>query len=198
MKPGLKVFLAVLGVGAAGGAVYWFFIRRTETSPEELPPGPGPSAVEQYMSLNKDAVPLFSHVAIGPNLYLRKDAGEAFREMAAAAGAVGVDLPVSTAYRSLEWQTQLRKNYEAYLAGGPWAPLAAKPDGNGPHQRGLAVDLNGFDSKKPNYNATRAAWMAANAAKFGWFNTGLTFSMVEPWHFYFKGSPQFPVTTNVA
>lgn len=176
------------GAVTAGGLFVLLFLPKRENAPEvdalSTPPDP-----------NR---PSFPHVEIQPGFYLRADAGRAFLAMREAARAEGVDLPVSTAYRSLAWQQKLYAAWLAYKSGaGPWAPLAAKPDGNGPHQRGRAVDLHGFDSAKANYNAKRDAWMKRNSATYGWRQTGLTFSMREPWHFYFEGSAAYPVDSSL-
>ncbi len=185
---------AALFAGGAGYGLYWWWNLGREDEPDALPPpGEVPPLLTSEDYRMRDEIPSFPHKSVGPNLYLRTDAADAWGQMVLAAKADGVDLPISTAYRSIAWQTELRAKYEAFLAGGPWAPLAAKPDGNGPHQRGRAVDLHGLNPKKPNYNPIRAAWLKANAERFGWYNTGLTFSMVENWHWYFKGAPQFPV-----
>jgi D-alanyl-D-alanine carboxypeptidase len=123
-------------------------------------------------------VPPFDHVKVGSGLYLRTDAGSAFLRMAAAARNAGISLPISTAWRSPEYQQRLYDAYLRFKAGlGPPAPLAAKP-GTSNHEKGIAVDLSGIDPVKSNFDPARRAWLKANAATYRFY-----FSVPsEPWH----------------
>lgn len=105
--------------------------------------------------------------------YLRPDAADSFVQMRAdCLTATGQDIPVSTAYRDNDYQTQL------YIAD----PIHAAKPGYSNHQAGVALDLNGLDSTKSNYNRTREQWITENCEKYGWSRTGLKFKAVEPWH----------------
>ena len=105
--------------------------------------------------------------------------------MEKGARGAGIALPISTAYRSKAWQQRL---YDAWIAFknnlGPKAAMAAKP-GTSYHEKGLALDLSGLNPTATNYNPTRAAWLATNAKKYNWYNTGLYFKNKEPWHWVF-------------
>lgn len=103
---------------------------------------------------------------------VEQQTGKQFLAMRAAALRDGVKLVLNSGFRT--WAEQVRL-YGLYLAGQ--GNLAAKP-GFSNHQSGLAVDIqvdNSFTS--PVYR-----WLAANAARYGFVNTGKSFSQPEPWH----------------
>jgi LAS superfamily LD-carboxypeptidase LdcB len=130
--------------------------------------------------------PPFPAIEVSPGLWLATDAAHAFIMMRhAARDEAGLDLSISTAWRSREYQQRLYDAWVAYKVGkGPWAPMAAKP-GSSLHEKGIAVDLHGLNSAKPNYNPVRTGWLKANAERFDYFNTGAFFSTPEPWHWVF-------------
>jgi LAS superfamily LD-carboxypeptidase LdcB len=105
--------------------------------------------------------------SIGNGQVMRRDAAAAFNAMRAAAAKAGIVLSVSYAYRSMEEQVRL---YAKYLAGT--GNLAAKP-GFSNHQSGVAVDINVGGTSTAVY-----AWLAANAARFGFKRTVAS----ESWH----------------
>lgn len=117
---------------------------------------------------------------IGNNFYLRADAAHDFKRMREAYLAdTGDDLPVSTAFRTMEEQQRL------FLQLGP--TVAAKP-GYSNHQNGIALDLHGLDPKKANYVKRRDEWLSANCEAYGWKRSGLNFSNKEAWHLdYYVG-----------
>lgn len=94
-----------------------------------------------------------------------------FLRMRAAAAAQGVALRVSSGFRTWAQQLQL---YARYLAGGD---QAAKP-GWSNHQNGVALDIEVGRS----FTSKAYLWLAANAARYGFKNTGATFKQPEPWH----------------
>ena len=103
---------------------------------------------------------------------VEQQTGLQFLAMRAAALKAGVKLKLNSGFRT--WAEQVRL-YALYLAGR--GNLAAKP-GFSNHQSGLAVDIqvdNSFTS--PVYR-----WLEANAARYGFVNTGKSFSQPEPWH----------------
>lgn len=103
---------------------------------------------------------------------VEQQTGKQFLAMRAAALRDGVKLVLNSGFRT--WAEQVRL-YGLYLAGK--GNLAAKP-GFSNHQSGLAVDIqvgNSFTS--PVYR-----WLDANAARYGFVNTGKSFSQPEPWH----------------
>lgn len=156
--------LAVLksqGIGAwtAGGSRYsakeTAIIKQAQRTP--LPTSP----LSQVAS-NK-SVGLKS---IGGGHQLASSAAEAFLKMKSAAAAEGVNLTLSSSYRSYEKQAYL---YQLYKQGR--GNLAAPP-GTSKHEKGLAIDVeNGIP------------WVQKNAKKFGWKATVAS----EDWHFEYLG-----------
>jgi LAS superfamily LD-carboxypeptidase LdcB len=130
---------------------------------------------------------------------LRAPAAAAFDEMADAAIMDGHDLRarVNTAFRERLFQQRLYDRWAAYEAyqkawkawadGGKqgaapaYVKYAAKaaPPGHSEHEFGDAIDLHREDSPPLD------AWLAANAAKYGWKKT----APGEDWHYGFVGKP---------
>lgn len=173
------MFLPLLALAGVIGLI-WSLSKENEGefSPDENAPEPtDPSEVSDDMVVTGyvKGVPRNILVApIGGNFYLRVDAAQAFKKMRAQCLAdTGQDLSVSTAFRSMEHQTRL------YNELGP--DVAAKP-GYSNHQNGIALDLNGLNPAKPNYNKRIDDWLSNNSERFGWKRSGLTFAHVEQWH----------------
>lgn len=109
-------------------------------------------------------------VVVEGNFRLRQDAAQAYLAMKDAAKKDGINLTLISAWRDSAKQKML---YQAYLEGR--GNLAAPP-GSSNHERGIAIDLrNGIP------------WAQKNCNRFGWSNTGMTFSQKEPWHFDYVG-----------
>jgi hypothetical protein len=109
----------------------------------------------------------------GPLLYrqgegMRPDVAQAFGRMAASAARAGIDLIVSSAFRSNAEQAAL-------FAAHP-DPRWVAPPGKSLHRCATELDL-GPDSAY--------GWLAANAARFG-FQQRYSW---EPWHFGFTAGP---------
>lgn len=117
-----------------------------------------------------------------------------------AAEADGEPLMVSSAYRSLDEQREL---YEEFVSenGEALANQYVLPVGASEHHTGLSVDFSSVsdlcakDSDSCSLSQSGAAWLAANASRFGFIQrypegkrdiTGVGF---EPWHYRFVGIP---------
>lgn len=98
-------------------------------------------------------------------------AAQAFAQMRSDAARAGVDIGVTSTYRSYDAQVANAKEKGLYSQGG-WA---AEP-GTSLHGWGLAVDVD----------ATPATlqWMRDNASRYGWVQDVPR----EPWHWDFSGS----------
>lgn len=94
-------------------------------------------------------------------------------DVAAAASLARVDrdighpLQITEAGRTRAQQQAHYDRYIAYLNGGPWAPLAARP-GTSPHEFGNAIDTN--------------ERLVALLARHGWSRPLPS----EPWHFVYN------------
>lgn len=112
------------------------------------------------------------------NAYLRKDAGQAFMQMAQAfRSATGKQLGITEGWRSYDRQVKLYNDYRNGRGN-----LAAKP-GTSTHGKGTAVDMNGMGA----LGSASFRWLQQNAPKFGYSWTGGTFSQIEPWHWDYRG-----------
>lgn len=115
-----------------------------------------------------------------------------FEEMVEDAKADGIDLWVGSAYRSFEYQSQLKGAYTVTYGSG--ANAFSADQGFSEHQLGTTVDftttglgggLNGFGST-PAYT-----WLTENAHKYGFtlsYPPNNTFYVYEPWHWRFVGT----------
>ncbi len=125
------------------------------------------------------------------DLSLRADVEDALEVMAAAARREGINLLVSSTYRSYDYQVKLFKRY-ADADGYENALRYSAPAGTSQHQLGVAIDFGTIDE---NYAKTREGkWLYANAERFGWslsFPQGyedVTGYMWECWHFRYIGA----------
>ena len=109
-------------------------------------------------------------VLVEGNFRLRSDAAQAYLAMKASAKQDGINLSLESAWRDSSVQEKL---YNLFLRG--LGNLAAPP-GYSNHEKGLAIDLR-----------TGISWAQRNCSRFGWSNTGMTFSQKEPWHFEYVG-----------
>lgn len=128
--------------------------------------------------------------------YLRAEAAEAFHRLAEAAAEEGLEIRMTTAYRSYDFQKILFDNYVEKEGEEKANTFSAKP-GQSEHQTGLAVDVTSpsVDYQLSNdYGRTEEGkWIAANAYRFGFilrFPEGkeeITGYQYEPWHLRYVG-----------
>ena len=105
-----------------------------------------------------------------------KPTGHAFLKMQAAAQAAGVQLSLTSGFRTNAEQTYLYNCYKSKRCNN--GNIAAAP-GHSNHQNGLALDLS------------TSSWLARNASKFGFVRTVAK----EAWHYEFHGKdPGGPCT----
>lgn len=105
-----------------------------------------------------------------------KPAGHAFLKMQAAAQADGVQLSLSSGFRTMAEQTYF---YNCYKSGRCNNGNIAAAPGHSNHQSGFALDLS------------TSSWLARNASRFGFVRT----VPKEAWHYEFHGKdPGGPCT----
>lgn len=128
--------------------------------------------------------------------YMRAEAAEAFHQMVDKAAQEGVELKMTTAYRSYDFQKILFDNYVAQEGEDQANTFSARP-GQSEHQTGLAVDVTSpvVDYQLSNdYGKTKEGkWIADHAYEFGFilrFPKGkedITGYQYEPWHLRYVG-----------
>jgi LAS superfamily LD-carboxypeptidase LdcB len=112
---------------------------------------------------------------IGNGFFLRKDAAQAFIAMQAAAKAMGIDLMVNSAFRTMNEQTRLWNLFQAGTGN-----TAARP-GYSNHQNGIAVDIpvGALRFESPVYK-----WLQEHAWEYG-FDNAEGSRINEPWHWVY-------------
>lgn len=110
-------------------------------------------------------------------------------------------MTVNEGRRTRARQKLLRQRFEAYLRGGPWAPLAAVlyTSRHDEVNHGNAADLGGPDGEA--LNAAERAAISKYGPDFGVHFVGLTFSPPEPWHVEADGitpTPQYALAAAAA
>ncbi|MGN1481395.1 D-alanyl-D-alanine carboxypeptidase family protein [Porcipelethomonas sp.] len=119
-----------------------------------------------------------------------EEALAAFDRMQADAAAEGLDIYISSGYRSYYDQERI---YNSYVAedGQEAADTYSSRPGFSDHQTGLAFDLNSIDDSF-GYTA-ESDWVAANAHKYGFIirypkgKEDITGYQYEPWHIRYIG-----------
>jgi len=125
-----------------------------------------------------DVLSMSETVIVEGSFRLRPDAAQAYLAMKRAAASEGTSISLESAWRDFAKQKIL---YKEYVEGR--GNLAAAP-GTSTHEMGIAIDLrNGIP------------WAQQNGSRFGWINTGMSFSQKEPWHFDFNASKYRPATS---
>lgn len=124
------------------------------------------------------------------DLSLRTPVEVGLRKMAAAAKKEGINLVVSSTYRSYDYQKNLYERNVRQL-GKAVADRESAPPGASQHQLGVAVD---FGSITDEFAQTKQGrWLAANAGTYGWslsFPDGyedVTGYRWECWHYRYIG-----------
>lgn len=125
---------------------------------------------------------------------MRAAASDALGELVAAAKAQGYALTAVSAYRSYDDQVAAYEENRA-IYGGEVDRFSARP-GHSEHQLGTTVDLStagaGFELE-PFEGTPEAAWVAGNAARFGFVvsypegKEQVTGYAYEPWHIRYVG-----------
>jgi len=128
--------------------------------------------------------------------YMRAEAAEAFHRMVESAALDGVELKMTTAYRSYDFQKILFDNYVANEGEEKANTFSARP-GQSEHQTGLAVDVSSpcvdYQLSNDYGNTTEGKWIENHAHRFGFilrFPKGkedVTGYQYEPWHLRYVG-----------
>jgi LAS superfamily LD-carboxypeptidase LdcB len=132
----------------------------------------------------------FVHPSAGDEYFLA-DAYDHLEDLMRAAKRANIDLSILSAYRSFEYQTELKGRY--LVTYGEGANAFSADQGFSEHQLGTSVDFttgsgggltSGFAST-PAYE-----WLLDNAYRYGFilsYPEGNQFYVFEPWHWRFVG-----------
>jgi len=128
--------------------------------------------------------------------YMRAEAAVHFRAMVEAAKEKGLEIVMTTAYRSYNFQEILYNGYVAQK-GEAAANLTSARPGQSEHQTGLAVDLSSpaidYELSYEFGTIAEGRWLVENAYKYGFIirypkgkeaETGYSY---EPWHIRYVG-----------
>lgn len=114
----------------------------------------------------------------------------AFDEMQAAAADEGLNIYISSGYRSYDYQAGLYQRYVDKDGKAEADRYSARP-GHSEHQTGLAFDLNSIDNSFA--NTAEGKWVTRNCCKYGFIirypadKEDVTGYMWEPWHIRYLG-----------
>lgn len=127
------------------------------------------------------------------NLYINKEAYEAFKKMALDANLNNLNLRIISAYRSYEYQENLYNRYLENDRQDIVDTYSARP-GHSEHQTGLAIDIDNKKSLYTDFEKTNEfKWMINNCYKYGFIlrypenKEHITGYMYEPWHYRYIG-----------
>lgn len=118
------------------------------------------------------------------------DAQAAFDKMQSAAAAEGLNIYISSGFRSYDYQAGL---YERYVerSGKTEADRYSARPGHSEHQTGLAFDLNTIDITFA--DTAEYDWLKVHCAEYGFIirypenSESITGYMYEPWHIRYLG-----------
>jgi hypothetical protein len=122
---------------------------------------------------------------------LNPDALEAFDRMRSDAGDLGLNIYISSGFRSYSLQNEIYKNNVKIYGQGTADTFSARP-GYSEHQTGLAFDLNTISDSFA--KTKEGLWIKNNCHKYGFIirypegKQGITGYKYEPWHLRFVGA----------
>lgn len=126
-------------------------------------------------------------------IYLRMDSARYLKEMQDALNSLGIEMIVTSGYRSFDFQT-FTYNYISDTEGQEEAQSRAAIPGSSEHQLGLAVDIvnqeTNFQLPSPGQRTILYNWLTANAYKYGFVQTydgSDTTIREEQWHWRYVG-----------
>jgi D-alanyl-D-alanine carboxypeptidase len=134
--------------------------------------------------------------AAQPDMHVRSDAAAALGQMFDAAQNSGLNLMLTSGYRSYSSQVSVYGNYVKQSGVTEADTFSARP-GHSEHQTGLAADLEPYDQKceldQCFGDTPEGKWLGANCYRFGFVirypkdGQSLTGYVYEPWHVRYVG-----------
>ena len=164
--------------------------EREETEAEAEPDGESESSIQltyiKGILIANKSYPLPADYNPG----VSSEAESAFEEMQSAAADEGLNIYISSGFRSYDYQAGLYQRYVERSGKAEADRYSARP-GHSEHQTGLAFDLNTIDSSFA--DTDEYEWMKKNCADYGFIirypenGESITGYMYEPWHIRYLG-----------
>ncbi len=166
---------------------------------EVIPPADGSFSTLGYEIVEKEGITYVDGILIANKTYsLPEDyapgedseALSAFETMQTDAENEGLDIYISSGFRSYEDQDRIYNNYASYDGYEAADTYSARP-GHSEHQTGLAFDLNTIDDSFA--YTPEGEWVKNNAHKYGFIirypegKEHITGYMYESWHIRYLG-----------
>jgi D-alanyl-D-alanine carboxypeptidase len=143
-----------------------------------------------------DMVVIDNSLSTYSNLYLKREAYEAYLKMLEDANAQDINFLICSAYRSYELQESLYNNSLAANGEEYTYTYSAYP-GRSEHQTGWAIDLTsesiGYTLSQNFGNLPEGKWIEENCSNYGFIiryldgKTDITGYSYEPWHLRYVG-----------
>jgi D-alanyl-D-alanine carboxypeptidase len=152
-----------------------------------------PTLVNKYNKFPDDFEPA-ELVQIEGGYHVTPDTKRAYEGMSSEASQQGLKLRAGSAYRTIEYQTNLYARYKNEDGEAGADAYSSRP-GHSEHHTGRTIDLVGTAGTLKSFVGTaEAEWVAENAHKYGVIvrytadNEDVTGYMAEPWHITYVGN----------
>ena len=153
--------------------------------------------VNKFNYLGSDYIPnnleLLDNSYAKSGIYLVKEAKDMLEKLIAAAKEDGLNIRVTSAYRSYSYQVNLYNNY-VKTDGEKLADTYSARPGYSEHQTGLVVDVTrSFDNFNNFENTEEYKWMLEHASDYGFIlrypkdKEEITTYTFEAWHYRYVG-----------
>lgn len=153
--------------------------------------------VNKFNYLDSDYIPnnleLLDNSYAKSGIYLVKEAKDMLEKLIAAAKEDGLNIRVTSAYRSYSYQVNLYNNY-VKTDGEKLADTYSARPGYSEHQTGLVVDVTrSFDNFNNFENTEEYKWMLEHASDYGFIlrypkdKEEITTYTFEAWHYRYVG-----------
>lgn len=151
---------------------------------------------KDYIPEDLEEIKYFATDRTSSSRYMREEAASAFHKLVESAALEEIEILMTTAYRSYDFQAILYNSYVENEGQEAADKFSAKP-GQSEHQTGLSVDVS---SASVDYKLTTSfrdtkegKWLAENAHKYGFIirypegKEDITGYIYEPWHIRYVG-----------
>ncbi len=121
---------------------------------------------------------------------LTDDTYSAFQQLTTDAAYAGLDIYLSSGFRSYEYQNEIYNNYVSIYGQETADTFSARP-GYSEHQTGMAIDVNSIDDSFA--GTPEAVWLEEHCYEYGFIiyypkeKDNITGYKYEPWHIRYVG-----------